>query len=317
VSLIISASRRTDIPAFFAEWFMGRIKAGWFCARNPFNPRQVRTYSIEAPDVDAIVFWTKNPAPIFTHLKTLDRLGYNYYFQFTLNDYPRSLEPGVPALEDRLSVFQYLSHQLGRRRVIWRYDPIILSSITPVSYHVQRISELASRLQGHTERLTVSFVDYYTKVRRRLKRVAEANGFELGDITARPDDLIALSTQLKSIAGGAGMELVSCAEGALSDTLGVARGACIDAALIRELFGVGKHMPKDRGQRPECLCAVAVDVGAYNTCRHQCAYCYANYSQKAILANLANHDSSAPSLVGGRGPGADGGTAAPLAGSQH
>lgn len=288
---------------------MSRIRAGWFSARNPFTPKQLRAYSLKPEDVDAIVFWTKNPVPLFPALETLDDCGYNYYFQYTLNDYPKCFEPGLPPLEDRIRAFQQLGSMLGGTRVVWRYDPVILSTLTPAGYHVDKVSYLASRLAGYTSRLTISFLDCYAKVQKRLEKIARANEFEFQDITKTQGDLAFLCNELVSIASLNGMELASCAERLPLEKFGVARGSCIDGALIQDLFGIAKPLRKDKGQRPECLCVTSVDMGVYNTCRHQCVYCYANFSEKTIFANLRKHDASSPYLIGthdGPPPGTDG-----------
>jgi len=239
--VIISASRRTDIPAFFSEWFMKRIEEGVVCVADPFNPRQVGRYSLLAEDVDAIVFWSKNPCPLMARLSELDSRGYRYYFQFTLNDYPHLLEPNVPGLGERLDTLRTLSDRLGPERVVWRYDPIVVSSVTPTDYHLER-----------------------------LEGIGDAHD----------------------------LEVFSCAEAVDLSDAGIRHGACIDGELIRRLFGLERDFRKDRGQRAECLCAESVDVGAYNTCGHLCAYCYASFSGESMRKNLARHDAGSPVLIG-------------------
>jgi len=158
--MIISASRRTDIPAFFSNWFMNRVREGYFYSVNPFNSNQITKVSLESPDVDAICFWTKNPRPLIKHLIELENLGLNYYFQFTLNPYGKEFEPGLPSLEKRIATFRALSGQIGQERVVWRYDPVILSNATPVEWHLERADFIASSLSGRTDRLVFSFCDF-------------------------------------------------------------------------------------------------------------------------------------------------------------
>jgi len=297
--VIISASRRTDIPAFFSEWFMKRIEEGFVCVANPVNPRQVGRFSLLPDDVDAIVFWSKNPRPLMARLNELDS-GYRYYFQFTLNDYPPVFEPNVPGLGERLDTFRTLSDRVGPDRVVWRYDPIVVSSVTPPDYHLERIDGIASSLRGYTRRLVISLLDFYSKTEGRLSRLSSETGTMFRDIAlpAYRTELLALARRIRGIGDGHGLEVSSCAEAVDLGDAGIPHGACIDAALIRRLFGIEKDFPKDRGQRAECLCAESVDVGAYNTCGHQCAYCYANFSGESITKNLARHDASSPVLIG-------------------
>ena len=270
--MIISASRRTDIPAFYSDWFMERLDAGYVDVSNPFNPAQVRRVSLRPEDVDAIVFWSKDPRPLMARLRELASRGYKYYFQFTVNDYPL-FEPNVPPLSHRLETFRALSDSIGPDRVIWRYDPIIVSSATPREYHLERIDRIATALAGRTNRLVISFLDFYAKTRRRLSQ--EAATFR--DI-ARPEyreELLGMARDIKGVSDANGLEVVSCAEVDL-DEAGIPHGACVDADLMRKLWGSQKPFTRVRNQRARCLCAVSVDIGAYNTCRHGCVYCYAS-----------------------------------------
>lgn len=279
---------------------MKRVKQGYFCVANPFAPSQVKRYSLKPEDVDAIVFWSKNPRPFMEHLAALDSLGYRYYFQFTLNDYPKVFEPNLSEFFQRVETFKELSRVLGFSRVIWRWDPIIVSSLTPPEYHIERIERAAQMLQGYSDRLVISFLDFYGKVRRRLERVSEDHGIKFRDISAPENrqELLELAGRISEIGKKYGFEVKSCAEATDLSQVGINHGACIDGELIRRLFGVDKGFRKDKGQRRECLCAESVDMGAYNTCSHECAYCYANYSHESIRKNLARHVADSPLLVG-------------------
>jgi len=165
--MIISASRRTDIPAFYSEWFINRIRAGWCFVPNPLNYDQLAYVSLKPEDVDAIVFWSKNPAPIISHLNELDTMGFRYYFQFTLNAYPKVLEPRIPEFSKRIRTFRELGSKLGPMRVIWRYDPIIISNHTPIDFHIAAFSKIATSVKGSTHRVMISFADYYNKTERQ------------------------------------------------------------------------------------------------------------------------------------------------------
>ena len=297
--MIISASRRTDIPACYPEWFMGRIREGFFHTTNPFNPKQVSSHSLLPTDVDMIVFWTKNPKPLVPHLPELDHRGYRYYFQYTLNDYPSWLEPSLPAVDERIEVFVRLSNMLGHERVIWRYDPIILSTETPVDYHIERIGSIAEHIGGYSERLTISFLDFYSKIKGRIQKLERDRQIKLWDIADghHGDELDQLCCAISEIAVQNGLEVVTCCEKVDLGRYGIRHGSCIDARLIKRLTGADKNFIKDLGQRSDCLCAISVDMGAYNTCRNRCTYCYANLGEKAVARNVSRHLASSPSLL--------------------
>lgn len=300
--MIITASRRTDLPAFFGQWFMQRVKEGFFHSVNPFNAKQVKRVSLAPRDLDAIIFVSKNPRPFLHHLDELDQRGYRYYFQLTLNDYPSLIEPGVPSVGNRLETFKSLSERIGPRRVIWRYDPIILSSATPPAYHLERVERLASELSGSTTRLVISFFDLYRKAEPRLRDLANRTGIKITDSILDQPTCLQLASGVKAIGDRYGLEVVSCAEVIDLRPVGVSHGSCVDAQLIRELFGVEANAPRDRSQRPECGCAKAIDVGFYNTCRLGCIYCYANTTENAIERNLALHSPTSPCMVGNYRP---------------
>ena len=173
MDMIISASRRTDIPAFYSKWFMNRLRAGFCQVPNPMNMKKVTTVSLSPDIVTAIVFWSKNPAPLLPHLKELNTRGFDYYFQFTLNDYPRSLEPNVPPFNARIETFKDLSSRVGSSRVVWRYDPIIISNFTDFTFHREKFSWIAEELKDKTQRVVVSIVDFYRKTERRLSLLKE------------------------------------------------------------------------------------------------------------------------------------------------
>jgi hypothetical protein len=297
--VIISASRRTDIPAFYGPWFINRLTAGLFQSVNPFNPNQVRVVSLAPENVDAFVFWTKNPAAFTPALDALDEQGYHYYFQYTLNDYPAVLENGLPALEDRLRTFRMLGRRIGSNRVLWRYDPIILSSLTPADYHVRHFRYLAQSLEGVTERVTISFLSYYKKVIQRLKECATTFGILFSGLDEEVDTQVMLDLAgcLAEIAKKHGLTIQSCADVHGLKSAGIEPGACIDGDLIRRVFRVAGDVPRDSGQRHACRCAMSVDMGMYDTCRHGCIYCYANNRRTVTQADRSRHDPEEPALL--------------------
>ncbi|PLX84584.1 MAG: hypothetical protein C0614_05035 [Desulfuromonas sp.] len=298
--MIISASRRTDIPAFYSPWFMNRVRAGHFYRVNPFNSRQVSGFSLRPEHVDAFCFWSKNPRPLFEHLDELDRLGYRYYFQFTLNAYDRNFEPHLPSLAERLATFRELAERVGPRRVVWRYDPVVLTSATPVAWHLAQIKRLAEDLFGSTARLVFSAYDRYGKGQGRLHAALQTAGVKLHDLRAQEHagELSLLVEGVKTVAERYGLRVVTCSEDWDLSELGIDAGACVDGRLIGELFGREVPLGKDKNQRDACNCVASVYMGMYNSCRYGCSYCYANTSQQLVARNLGSHDPQSPALLG-------------------
>lgn len=287
--MIISCSRRTDIPAFYTPWFMNRIAAGFCRVPNPFNPRRISRVALTPDAVDAIVFWTRHPEPLLSRLNVLDEMGFRYYFLYTLMDNPAILDRRLPPLDRRLRVFRQLSERLGPGRVIWRYDPIVISNVTDGRFHLRTFEHLARRLKGLTMRVIISFVDLYPKVRRRFAPLAE-QGLR---VVAPEEPLLAeLVPAMAAVAEDCGMTLESCAEKLPLDRFGVAPGRCIDDRLLTRLFGVSVPGARDPGQRKRCRCVKARDIGVYDTCRFGCVYCYAGAGARA-----ARHDPEGDCLV--------------------
>lgn len=264
--MIISVSRRCDVPAFAGAWFMEQLCRGRVEVKNPFRPAQARYVSLKKQDVDAFVFWSRDPRPFLEHLPGIERGGYPYYFLLTLTGYPRLLEPGVPPPEQAGGFFKELAGRIGRRRLVWRYDPVIFTDGTPFAFHDRNFSVLARLLAPFAFRVIVSFFDPYPKVDRRLGKI----GIAAEKATGSPEQQNDLLARFAEIAAEAGLEIQSCAEAA-----GVAPGKCVDEGLLNELFGLGLAYRKDPSQRKLCLCQQSVDIGSYGACRHGCLYCYA------------------------------------------
>jgi DNA repair photolyase len=299
-TIIISASRRTDIPAFYSEWFINRIQAGSFMKVNPYNNQQRSPVSLLPADVAAIVFWTKNPLPLMRHLPLLDNRGYNYLFHFTLNNYSEVLEPRVPAFEERIRIFKLLSDRIGPEKLMWRYDPIIVSGSDPVDAHLERFRRIAEMLKGYSYRVTISLVELYQKTLANFKRLAPELAQEITDLrgTEQRGQLHILASGLSSIARECGLAIYSCSEKLDLTEYNIQPGSCIDVSLINRIFKTNLKAVKDKYQRPECRCAPSVDMGFYDTCRFGCIYCYANTSTKAVFHHAARHDPSSPALLG-------------------
>lgn len=284
--LVISASRATDIPALYPEAFLRALRRGHCLWCNPFNARQRQYVSFARCRV--IVFWSKNPAPLLPCLEEVHQRGYQFYFQYTLNDYTDTgLEPGLPPLEQRLATFAALSAHLGAHRVIWRFDPIIMGGgLTPQSL-LERFTRLGERLAPLTSRCVFSFVDAYAKSRRSLAAL---------DPTLRPptpEEMHCVASGMAEVAKGWNLPLATCAEAVDMRALGIAPNRCVDPELLLRLCPGDTPLHRacagalrgirDRGQRPACGCAPSKDIGSYNTCTHLCAYCYANHSRQSVL----------------------------------
>ena len=308
--VIVSASRATDIPAYFAKWFRHRLEAGYLIWINPFNNKQVQYVSFKKARI--IVFWSKNPNPLIQYLPEIDAKGIHYYFQFTLNNYePEGLEPNVPPLAQRIETFKSLSARLGKKRVIWRYDPLILTDTLTIDILIDRIANLADELKGYTEKLVISFADIsiYKKVQNNLMR----EGVPYREFT--PSLMIELAERLQYLNSDWGLTIATCAEGIDLDRYNIEHNRCVDDNLMIELFSDDSQLMnflgyqpdlfadpsrpyiKDKGQRKECGCIVSKDIGMYDTCHHLCKYCYANTSRKAVENNLRKHNPDYESLL--------------------
>jgi hypothetical protein len=296
--MIISASRRTDIPAFYAEWFINRLRAGYCTVPNPFNRNQVAHVSLLPEDVDVIVFWTRNPKPIFPYLDELDQRGYRYYFQYTLLGYPREIEPHSPPREVAIAALQKLADRIGPVRVIWRYDPLVFSQLTGVRYHAENYARLAGELKNCTHRSVISMMDLYAKCRKRIDHL-NLDGLGIIEYKETPsqrfDDL--MRTFVRA-ARENGMEIQSCAEDPDLSPSGIKPGKCIDDEYIKAAFNLTVDSRKDPGQRKACGCVVSKDIGMYDSCIFGCPYCYATSNFERARENHAQHDSQSPSLVG-------------------
>lgn len=285
--MIISASRRTDIPAYFGDWFLRRLQEGFVLVRNPMNPRQISRIRLERGAVDAFVFWTKNIRPFLPVLEELDRQGFPYFVQYTLNDYPQTIEASLPPLADRLDSLRRLADRVGPNGFMWRYDPILFTLELTAAEHLRRFAGLCAGLDGLAANCTFSFLEEYAKTRRNTRHL---------DIR-RPDqdERRELVARLADIAANSGIRLQCCCGEDYRDS-GVLPAACINRTLLEPLVGRPLEIRKDTGQRPNCHCIQSVDIGAYDTCRHGCGYCYANNSRIRIDANWQNYDQQSPIL---------------------
>jgi hypothetical protein len=292
--MIISASRRTDIPAFYADWFMNRIREGFCLVQNP-DPRslnQVSNVSLLREDVDVIVFWTRFPLPLMKYLQELDDRGFKYYFHYTVMNNPRWLDPKSPSLAKVIDTFRRIADRIGPERMIWRYDPLVFSKKTNIDFHIENYSLITGKLKGYSSRSVISLVDQMIRSANRMKALDNA-GAEF--FSPDEQDLSTLISSLVQISGEAGMEITSCAEDLSS--LGVRPGKCIDDEYILKTFGV-KVSGAKHSQREKCGCVVSKDIGAYETCIFGCQYCYATKDFDLAQKNYKNILPNAPSLSG-------------------
>lgn len=287
--MILSVSRRTDIPNYYPDWFYNRIKEGFVYVRNPMNLHQVSKIDISPDVVDCIVFWTKNPEPMIGRLDELN--AYNYYFQFTLTGYGRDMEHNVPHKKEvMIPVFQKLSEKIGKKKVIWRYDPIIFTGVYTPEYHLKEFEQIACALNGYTDQCVISFVDVYVKNRKKVKAL---NAYDLEEPALKE-----FCKNISRIAGANKMTVGSCAERKELTDCGIRHNCCIDQKLIEEITGYRIKAGKDKNQRPECGCIESMDIGTYDTCKNGCLYCYANGSQESVRKNCSKYDFHSPLLCG-------------------
>lgn len=289
--MIISASYKTDIPAFYGEWFMNRLRIGHCDMVNPYN-REVYRLSLDRADVDGFLFWTKNIGPFLPHLPEIQQRGYPFVVQYTINGYPRSLEFSVLQAERAVDHAKRLAETLGPRAVVWRYDPVIFTTQTDADFHLRNFAMLARSLEGTTDEVVTSFAQIYKKTRRNLDWAAGAFGFEWTDPT---DDLKrSLVSQFASMASAHAMELTLCAQDQYL-VPGVRPARCIDAERLAEVAG-RPIAAKLQGNRPDCGCYQSRDIGTYDTCPHGCVYCYAVANRDLAQERYRQHDSTGDSL---------------------
>ena len=285
--MIISASRRTDIPTYYSDWFFNRLKEQYVLVRNPMNIHQISRISLSPEIVDCIVFWTKNPEPMISKLDKLQ--GYNYYFQFTLNSYGQDIEQNIPLKSKYIiDTFKRLSTVIGSEKVVWRYDPIFLNKKYNATYHVENFEKLAIELKGYTEKCIISFIDIYPKIKNNI--------VSMGAQALEPTQQREIAKQLAAIAYRHGLKMDACAEAVDLSDLGIGHAKCIDDALISRILGRPLSVEKDKNQRLECGCVSSIDIGLYNTCDNGCKYCYANHSPITLQKNKDEYDVYSPLL---------------------
>lgn len=274
--MILSVSRRTDIPAFYGDWFINRLKEGFVYVRNPMNVLQVSKIALSPKNIECITFWTKNPSEKFiSDLNIIDELGYKYFFQYSITSYNNQIEKNIPKKQVEIKRFQKLSSQIGKEKVIWRYDPIFFTNYYNIEYHKKWFEYIASKLENYTEKCVISFLDYYPKIKNRLVQN------EIPDVSE--NQMLEFAFYLSSIASKYNIKVESCCEKINLSSVGIEHGHCIDPILINKITGKEYDFKKDKAQRKDCGCIESVDIGTYNTCKNGCVYCYANWNENITV----------------------------------
>ncbi len=284
--MLINTGQRTDIPAFYSQWFANRLNEGYVCVRNPYNPSQVSRYRLDPSVVDCIAFCTKNPYPMFKYMDLLRPYGQFWYV--TITPYGRDVEPNVPDKHKLLDDFRQLSEMVGINSIGWRYDPIFITPKYSFDYHLRAFNTMCTELDGYTDNVVISFIDLYAKVKRNFPEVQEVDR----------EEGMALAKELISIAGSHNMTVRPCGEGTYLSELGADCSGCMTIPIYEKAIGKSLKVPTWKPSRDVCACYLSCDIGAYDTCQHLCRYCYANSDPDAVRRNYRRHNPSSPFLIG-------------------
>ncbi|MCD7837238.1 MAG: DUF1848 domain-containing protein [Lachnospiraceae bacterium] len=290
--MILQTGMRTDIPAFYSEWFVNRIKEGYVYTRNPYNPSQVTKYLINPDVVDLIGFCTKNPNPMFPYIDFLR--PYGQYWFVTITPYGKEIEPNVPDKEKALDDFIRLSQMLGVNSCGWRYDPIFISETYTVERHIEVFEHMAEKLAGYTHSCVISFIDLYEKTKRNFPEARKVT----------KEERLTLGKEMIRIGEKYDITIRPCAEGNELEKYGADCNGCVTQSIYEKAIEGRLLIPKSvKSQRAECACVFGRDIGQYNTCGHLCRYCYANADKESVRRNMKQHDPHAPFLIGHLQPG--------------
>lgn len=284
--MILNTGSRTDIPAYYSDWFYNRIKEGYVLARNPYYPTQVTKYLLNPEVVDVMVFCTKNPAPMLDRISLLS--AFAMFWFVTITPYGEEIEPHVPPKEKVIKSFQKLSKFIGKERVSWRYDPIFITDKYSVNCHIEQFHKMAGALSEYTGQCVVSFIDLYEKTLRNFKGIRSVTKAEQEQIIAA----------FSEIAAEYNLQIHLCCESADLARNHVDADGCMSKSVLEKALGCRLDVPQKKTARAECSCLLGADIGAYNTCGHGCLYCYANYDKKTVMQNMKLHHPSSPLLVG-------------------
>lgn len=286
--MIIQTGMRTDIPAFYSEWLMNRIKEGYVLVRNPYNPVSVTKYRLTSDVVDLFAFCTKNPRPMLTHIHELH--GFGQYWFVTITPYGKDIEPNVPDKEKVMNDFIALSKLAGVDSVGWRYDPIIVDQFHTVDWHIEEFTRMSEKLSGYTHTCVISFIDLYEKVKRNFPEVREVTW----------DEKMSIGKAFVQIGKENGMVIKPCAEGKSLEQFGADCSGCMTLSTYEKAIHIPLSVPerKTNQRNGQCACILGNDIGAYDTCGHLCRYCYANTDRRKVIENMRKHDPRSPFLIG-------------------
>lgn len=284
--MILNTGSRTDIPAFYSTWFYNRVKEGYVCTRNPYNPKQVRRYQINPDVVDILSFCTKNPAPMLERIHELD--AFRQFWFVTLTPYGRDIEPNVPDKHLIITEIQQLSQMAGKQAVGWRYDPIFINQKYSIDYHLRAFQTICDQLQGYISFCVISFIDLYAKTKKNFPDVQEVS----------PAQQAFLAKRMSAIASAHGIPIRACCESPSLQKYGIITDGCMTKQVLEAATGCQLIVPKKSAARAQCTCLLGDDIGMYNTCGHGCLYCYANYDNNTVRSNMKKHDPDSPFLIG-------------------
>ncbi len=284
--MIINTGMRTDIPAFYSEWFMNRVRAGFVLVRNPYRPELITRYELNPEVVDCIAFCTKNPAPMLEYIDELKK--FHQYWFVTITPYGREIEPNAPPKNEVMRDFIALSKSVGISCVGWRYDPIFIDEIYTLERHFSAFEHMCKTLSGYTNVCVISFIDLYEKVKRNFPQVREVTR----------NEQILITKKFAQIGRNYGIKIKACAEGEFLSEFGADCAGCMTRETFENAVGSRLNIPKRKSQRAQCNCVLGTDIGAYDTCGHFCKYCYANSNHENVVKNMRLHDPNSPLLIG-------------------
>lgn len=284
--MIINVGNRTDIPAFYSDWFYNRIDEGYVCSRNPFNPKKVIKYRLDPEVVDCLAFCTKNPKPMLDRLSKIDK--FRQFWFVTITSYGKDIEPNVPDKKEIIDSFKKLSDYVGPDSVSVRYDPILIYGKYDIAWHIKCFDKLCESLEGYTHDIVISFLDLYEKVKK--------NAPELRPPSKEEEDILA--KEFGIIGKKYGMTIRGCLEDARLSKYGLDMRGCMTKEVIEKAINAKLKVPSIQGKREGCSCLLGNEIGEYNTCMHLCKYCYANYSKEVVIENFKKHNKNSPLLIG-------------------
>jgi hypothetical protein len=286
--MIINTGMRTDIPAYFSEWFFNRIKEGYVLTRNPYYPQQVTRYELTPDIVDCISFCTKNPAPMLNRLDEIR--DFRQFWFVTITPYGKEIEPNVPDKNNVMESFKRLSEKVGINSVGWRYDPIFITDKYDLDFHIDSFNRMAANLSEYTNACVISFIDLYAKTKRNFNNAREVSLQERAVI----------GKEFAKIGEKYNIKIRTCCEGKDLAQFGIDTSGCMTKPIIEHAIGESLIVPKKKSLREGCACLLGNDIGMYNTCPHGCIYCYANYNKDTVIKNLKQHNPASPFLIGGK-----------------